>query len=251
MAARVEDAERMIERSRASGAVLQIGHVERFNPAVQALRERHLEPLFVEVHRLTPFTFRATDVSVVLDLMIHDLDLLLELVGAPVTSIDASGGAIFTRAEDVVSARLRFANGAVANVTASRVSLNPMRRFRIFSRDSYFSLDLAARQGLHVTRGPRWDERGTDLRSLEPDVAADRQRMMDFVFKGLLKVEEFHFEEREPLKEEIRAFIHSARTGEAPLVSGEKGLQALELALAVVRSVAENRPSSTEPGTDE
>lgn len=133
------------------GKVVQVGHVERFNPAIRALAHVDVQPLFIEAHRLAPFKPRAIDVSVVHDLMIHDIDLILWLTGSEVTKVDATGVAVLTDTPDICNARITFANGCVANLTASRITAKPMRKMRVFQRDSYISLDLAA-PGLELYR---------------------------------------------------------------------------------------------------
>lgn len=233
----LDEADRMIEAARSGGALLQIGHIERFNPAFQALREQESPPVFIEAHRLAPFTFRSTDVGVVQDLMIHDLDLVLAMVRSPLERVDAVGGRVFTDTEDVVSARLNFENGTAANITASRVSQMAMRRFRIFSEDSYLSLDLGEQHALIIGKGPRWDVRRLDPRAIDPNLAADRDRLREFVFNGLLTVREFRFDPREPLKEELSAFLDCVRAGKAPLVRGEDGRAALDTAVRIVTSL--------------
>lgn len=240
IATTLEQADEMIALAARHGALLQVGHVERFNPAVAAIARENLRPIFIEAHRLAPFTFRSTDVGVVLDLMIHDLDLLLAMVGSDIESVDAVGGTIFTNSEDVANARIRFVNGTVANITSSRVSLNAMRRFRIFSPVSYVSLDLHQKYALMVTKGPKWDERKSDILSVDPEIVKDRQRLMEFVFQGLLQVREFKMEENEPLREELQAFLSSVRDGQPARVSGEDGRRALAAAIAVQDALAKN-----------
>jgi len=138
------EAENLVARAATSDRVIQVGHVERFNPAVRALAHYSLDPLFIEIHRLAPFKPRAIDVSVIHDLMIHDIDLLLWMTGSEIVDIQATGVAVLTQTPDICNARLTFANGCVANVTASRISAKPMRKLRVFQKDSYVSLDLAA-----------------------------------------------------------------------------------------------------------
>lgn len=137
------EAEEIILAAQDSGVVVQVGHVERFNPALTALHPYHINPMFIEAHRLAQFKPRATDVSVVHDLMIHDIDIALSLVRSPVISVDASGVAVLTETADIANARLKFMNGCVANITASRISAQPMRKMRLFQKDGYFSIDFA------------------------------------------------------------------------------------------------------------
>lgn len=139
-----DEAQQLLAQLEGSNRIVQVGHVERFNPAVRALASMSIEPLFIEIHRLAPFKPRAIDVSVIHDLMIHDIDLLLWLTSSTVTDIQATGVSVLTQTTDICNARLTFANGCVANVTASRITATPMRKLRIFQRDRYVSLDLAA-----------------------------------------------------------------------------------------------------------
>jgi len=232
LAATLEEADRMIAAGRRGGAALSVGHVERFQPGLRKVRELGLRPRFIECHRLAPFSFRSMDIGVVHDLMIHDLDLILDLMGGEVESLDAAGGKILTDSEDMASVRLVFADGGRANVTASRASLSPMRRFRMFSADSYVSLDFHKNYGLMVGKGPRWDEGRAELKTLSPEELARRG---DFVEKELLRIVELPLEGTErPLQAEIDAFVRAVRDGRPPEVSGEDGRRALELADRIV-----------------
>ena len=231
----LEQADQLLEAARRGNAVLGVGHVERFQPGVRRVRELGLVPRFIECHRMASFSFRAMDVGVVHDLMIHDLDLVLELVGSDVRDIDAAGGAILTDAEDLASVRLVFENGARANVTASRVSLNPMRRFRMFSGQSYVSLDFTKNYGLLVRKGPRWAEAREELKRLDPAELATRA---DFIEGDMLEVSELGLEgEERPLQAELDSFARSVRAGEEPEVSGSDGRRALELAERIVAAL--------------
>ena len=170
------------------------------------------------------------------DLMIHDLDLVLDLIGAPLESVDAVGTKIFTECEDVASVRLAFEGGARANVTANRVSLSPMRRFRMFSEDAYASLDFVKNYGLIVRKGPQWDERRGSLAGLDAEALAKAQS--DMLESGLLEVEELQLEgEQRPLQAELDAFLRNVREGTTPEVSGAHGRRALELAEQIVGQI--------------
>ena len=214
----VEQAEQLIRLAQAGRCVLQVGHLERFNPAILAISDRLRAPRFVESHRLAPFKQRGTDVSVVLDLMIHDIDLIQELVQAPIESIDAVGASIFSNDLDIVNARIRFRNGCVANTTASRVSLKQERKIRIFQDDAYMSLDL---QQKVVT---------TIRKKTAAPVESPAQ----------VTIEEESFEQGDALKAEIEAFVNSIRTHTAPVVTGEDGLRALETALRIAELIRLN-----------
>ncbi len=190
------------------GLVLQVGHVERFNPVLGALEKRLTNPRFIEAHRLSPYPNRSTDISVVLDLMIHDLEIILHLVRSPVQNIDAVGVPVLSRGEDIANARLRFENGCVANITSSRISPEQMRKIRVFQEDVYLSLDYQNQTGEMYRR----------------------------TAEGL-KREEVEIEREEPLKRELTAFIECAATGDAPKVSGFQGAAALELAVEITRRI--------------
>ena len=205
----------------ASGLVLQVGLIERFSETFRAVAPRITRPLYIESVRVGPFTERNTDVSVVLDLMIHDIDIILALVDAPVTEVDAVGAPVFSGHEDLANARLRFANGCVANVTASRVSLKTERTLRIFQPDLYIKVDHADRSVRIARRKGEGPPTGLD------DVALEREQ----------------FERGDPLKREIEAFVHAVRTGEAPEVSGADGVRSLEVAHRITACIGDYRAS--------
>ena len=236
----VANADRILAAAGRGGALLSVGHVERFQPGVRKVRELDIRPRFIECHRLAPFGLRSMDIGVVHDLMIHDLDLVLGWIDAEVTSIDAAGGAILTQSEDVASVRLVFANGARANVTASRASLKPMRRFRMFSAEGYVSLDFTENQGLLVKKGAAWEAGRARLANLDPAALAALSKEPDFVASGLLDVVplELGGEER-PLQAEVDAFVRCVLDGGAPEVTGEDGRRALDLADRISRAIQE------------
>jgi predicted dehydrogenase len=225
----------LAERNR---RVLQVGHVERFNPALRAMQELGVEPRYIESQRLSPFSFRSTDIGVVLDLMIHDLDLVLALMRAPLVAVDAFGGSVFTRAEDMASAVLRFAGGGVAHLTASRVALKPTRKMRVFSRDAYVSMDLTSARGTLIKKNPGWDYDKIDVRQLDGSKPEDLWRL---VFEGLLTVRDLKLDERNALHDEQADFLRAMRTRVPPTVSGEDGCRALEAAQQVLDAIGRNR----------
>ena len=206
--------------------VLQVGHVERFNPAMRAAARHLTAPRFVECHRLAGFGRRGADVAVVLDLMIHDLDLLLTVIGGEVQSIDASGVAVLSGSTDIANARLRFRNGCVANVTASRISLERMRKIRFFQPESYLSVDLLHekvamyRKRTGVTAG---DIQNALARGESPDLLSAIEPVA------------FTIAREEPLRAELRDFVRSARDGRPPTVGAEAGIRALEVAFEIER----------------
>jgi len=210
-----EQAERLVGVARQHARVLQVGHLERFNPAILAAEPLLTRPLFIECHRLAPFKERGTDVNVVLDLMIHDIDLVQMIVGSPVASLEAIGTAVFSPEIDIANARLRFDSGCVANVTASRVSFKTERKLRVFVEDAYLSIDLQQKI-LTVIRkrsGP--------------------------VSEGQLpaQIEEQSFDQGDALLAEIRSFAAAIRGEQRVLVSGEDGLRALRTAIAITERV--------------
>lgn len=215
IATTVTEARELIALAQRHRCVLQVGHLERFNPAIVAAADRLRTPRFVESHRLAPFKQRGTDVSVVLDLMIHDIDLIQELVGTPIESIDAVGATVFSGEIDIVNARIRFRGGCVANTTASRISLKQERKIRIFQDDAYLSVDLQQKI-LTVIR--------------KKDTAPVES-------PAQVSIEEESFEQGDALLAEIEAFLRSVREGVAPVVSGEDGLRALETAMQITALV--------------
>ena len=239
LAATLEEADQILAAAKRGRTSVAVGHVERFQPGLKKVREMGLRPRFIECHRLAPFSFRSLDVGVVHDLMIHDLDLVLDLVGSEVASFDAAGGAILTEREDLASVRLVFANGARANVTASRASLSPMRRFRMFSAEGYVSLDFVKNYGLVVRKGPEWETGRKALREMEPAMLALQK---DWITTKVLRVDELDLGgERRPLQAEIHSFLASVKEGTPHEVSGEDGRRALELAERIAADIRAQR----------
>jgi predicted dehydrogenase len=217
MAASVAEAGELVDVAARHGRILQVGHLERFNPGLAAVREVISRPLFFEVHRLGIFSPRSLDVDVIYDVMIHDLDILLWLVGEPVTDVRAVGIPVVTKKVDIAHARLEFASGAVANITASRVSTERVRKLRFFQSHEYLSVDLARRDAMRI-------------RVAAPVDSGAPQ----FVFEKLPT------RSIEPLKAELEAFLESVRERRAPLVDGPAGRRALELADRVMASILEH-----------
>ncbi|MDD2760419.1 MAG: Gfo/Idh/MocA family oxidoreductase [Methylomonas sp.] len=209
----VDEADELIAIAKEKNVVLQVGHLERFNPAIRGLDKMEEKPLFIESHRLSPFNPRANDVSVVLDLMIHDIDIILALVDSEVERIDASGTAVLTQGTDIANARITFKNGSVANVTASRISMKMERKMRMFRPCSYISVDF-------------------QNRVLVKHKTGDKE-----MFPGIPEIvtEESVFEQGDALFEEIKHFVNCIKTGETPLVPGEAGRKALATAIEITR----------------
>ena len=254
IAASLAEADEILDAARRGGALVQVGHVERFNTAVVAARPYLDQPVFIESHRLAPFTVRGTDVAVVLDLMIHDVDLVGSLVGAPVTEIHATGVPVLTPSVDIANARIQYATGAVANLTASRVSAERMRKLRIFQRSGYLSLDLAAGTGeflrlrteLPALAAPspegltRGGGSGAGPFGGAAPIAPDLWSLVERI--------SLHAPEEEPLRREQDSFIQAIAGGTVPEVTGQEGRTALEVALAIesriLSHVADSRPQS-------
>lgn len=234
----IEEGTRLCEIAATHARILQVGHVERYNPVVKAVRELRLQPRYIEGDRLAPFSFRSTDIGVVHDLMIHDIDLLQTLVGSKVEDVEAFGGAIFTPAEDLASARLRFSNGTIARLTANRVALKASRRMRMFSHSSYVSLDFGKQYGLIIKKAPGWDLRKLDLSTVDTDNIQD---LWKYVFEGLLEIRELRMDEGDPLREEIEEFLDCVRTRQRPQVDGNAAVAALCTAQLVLDSIGQNR----------
>jgi predicted dehydrogenase len=236
-------AQRIVEAARKSGTFVGVGHVERFNPVVVAAADLGIRPLFIECHRLNPFSFRATDVGVVHDLMIHDLDIILHFVGSKVLRVDAVGIGILSEHEDIANVRLTFANGAVANVTASRVAVQTMRKIRVFSPDSYISLDYGEREGVIFKKSPKLTLDVVRRISEDPASLADL-RGKESVFSELLHSETIPLPEHDPLEKELANFIGAVREGGRPAVTGEHGVEVLEIADAILESIRRSQAAA-------
>ena len=216
----VAEAAELIEVAAAAGRILQVGHLERFNEVILALDGLVSAPRFIESARLAPFKLRGTDVSVVLDLMIHDIDLIQSIVNSPIVAIDAIGRSVFSDDIDIANARLTFASGCVANVTASRISMKSERKLRLFEDDAYLSIDMQQKV-MTVIR-----------RSAEPPVGDLPQ----------VAIDERCYDQGDALKAEIAAFVACVRSGEPPRVGGREGLAALETAIRIAELVKPAQP---------
>jgi predicted dehydrogenase len=211
IATSMEEARALVELAERTGLVFQVGHLERFNPVVAAMARQVTRPEFVESNRIAPYKPRALDVSVVMDLMIHDIDLIHSVVGSPMASVDAVGRTVFSESIDVANARIRFDNGCVANVTSSRISLKTERSMRIFAADSYISADLHNKVLTH------YKKRGSGPVAGPEDVDIDTQS----------------FGESDAMLDQARAFLESVAGGPPPLVSGRAAMEALETAMVI------------------
>ena len=227
----------LVSLAKRHDCVLQVGHIERFNPVFNYLQQAAREPRFIESHRLSPFPARSMDIGVVLDLMIHDLDIVLAFVRSPVEHVDAAGVRVLSASEDIANARLRFANGCVANLTVSRVSPESLRKIRVFSggdQPGYVSLDYREQKGYHY-RLARDDEQES---SMLKKIFAGKDSAIVSQFGGRRVVRELvPIQREEPLKVELESFIRCVAEKQEPLVSGESAQQAIELALEITSQI--------------
>lgn len=227
----VPSAESLIELAREKNRIVQVGHIERFNPAIMALKGVELNPMFIESHRLAQFNPRGTDVAVVLDLMIHDIDIILSLVNSPVKQIDANGVAIVSDSIDIANTRIQFENGAVANITASRISQKKMRKMRLFQRDAYITIDFL--QGLAELY--RLFSDGTDV----PELTMMLGEIGEGEQKKTIVYQRPEVPDINALEYELAQFIDAVHNGNSPLVTAYEGKKALEVALEVLKKINE------------
>jgi predicted dehydrogenase len=235
----VKQAEELVSLVGSKNVILQVGHIERFNPAFKAIENLKLEPKFIESHRLAQFNPRGTDVAVVLDLMIHDLDLILSLVKSKVKTIEAAAIPVISDSEDIANARLTFENGCVANITSSRISARPLRKMRLFEKNSYISLDFL--------------QRSVEIYKLvDADFVSKEEREKKTVVGNIpsgevgktIIYEKPEIENEDMLTLEIKSFLDAVKKKKHPKVSGEDGKRALEVALEVVDKAKEHRKLS-------
>jgi predicted dehydrogenase len=234
LAASYADAEYLVNLSNSNGALLQVGHIERFNPALSAVEGMNLRPRFIAAERLATYTFRSTDVGVVFDLMIHDIDLVLSMVPASVRSVAAVGVSVFGGHEDVANARVEFEDGCVATITASRASYQAARKMRIYGLEGYASLDFATKQGTLIRPSEQLRQGEVDLEGLDlSQPAAIKER----VFGKILRVDKVQTEGREPLALELEDFVKAVRGEAPPRVGGADALRAMGLADQILQSL--------------
>lgn len=237
LAPSVADAQALVDCAKLHGAVLQVGHTERFNPAVRAAEALNFNARFMEVDRVSPMTFRSLDVGVVMDMMIHDLDIVLMLARSPIKTVDAAGVAVLGKHEDVAGARIVFENGCVANITASRLALKTERKLRVFSESGYISLNYQSREGIviHTTGDNR-----EALAKIREQVAEGRD-LSDLDYQDIVQVEELTFDlppgEEDQLTAEQTNFLNAAQHGSRPAVDGPAGYAAVDAAERVVRAI--------------
>lgn len=241
----------LIKLAEATSAGVQVGHTERFNAAFLAVAKYAISPKFIEAHRISPFTFRSADVGVVLDMMIHDLDLVLLLAGDEIEQIQAVGVSVIGRHEDICNARLTFRNGCVANVTASRLAIKTERKMRIFSPEAYVSVDYGKKVGIVVKKSENLNLIQM-AREMDVEDIAELAGSMDYT--KLIKVEQLQVDDSsEPLRRQAEAFIQSVIHHRPPVVPARAGLAAIECALDIVRAAESHKwdgPGSTREGLD-
>lgn len=223
----LQEAEDLLRIAKEKGLKIQVGHIERFNPIVLEMADKIKDPIFIECHRIGPFTPRGTDVPVVLELMIHDIDLILAFIKSRVKQISASGAGVLTKSIDIANARLEFEDGAVANVTASRISLKRSRKLRIFQKDGYFSMDFQAKKVKHL-------KKSKTLYKVMPKILTGNYEGIDT--KDVVDINEVDASDRQKdaLTTELESFVHAIETDTDPIVDGYAGTRALQVALEIV-----------------
>jgi predicted dehydrogenase len=238
LASTVQQGREIVELAKAKNVIVAVGHSERCNPVVQAMKRLHIEPMFIEANRVSPYPFRSMDIGVVLDVMIHDIDIILSLANSKVKRVDAAGVNVIADEEDVCSARIFFENGCIANVTASRLALKTERKVRVFSRQAYLSLDFFRKEGIAIKA-----DKNIDLVKW----IREHQEKQDFDFSqvnwpDLLHIEQLQIEDSEPLKVEQQSFLNAVVHKDArPEVTGAEGLAALECAELILASIKEHQ----------
>jgi len=239
MTVTLDEADKLIALSKEKKTLIQVGHIERFNPVLVAIAPYLDNPRYIESTRISVFPFRSADVGVVMDVMIHDIDLVLEIIGDQVERLDAMGMAVLGKSEDMANARLEFANGSVAHITASRLAAQNERMMRIYQNNLYITLDLVARRAMIFRRSEMLKDKDFDIRTMTPAVVGPDLR--SFLFTRLIEVEEVGIEEFEPLKRELQAFLTAVREKETPVVSAEHGRRAIEVAQRIIDRI-QSRP---------
>lgn len=226
----------LLEATRRTGRLLQVGHSERFNPVVQAMLRMGVTPRFIETQRVSPFTFRSADVGVVFDMMIHDIDIVLHLVQRREYTIDAVGVSVLGAAEDVANARVRFGDHAAVNLTASRLALKTERRIRIFAPTGYLSMDYHKKSGIAI----KLDDNLDLIRMARERNFDDLSQMASLDFGSMVKIEPLVVNDVEPLRAELDSFVGAVRTGGNAAVSAEDGYAAVEMAERITAEVRKN-----------
>jgi predicted dehydrogenase len=242
LAASVAVARRIVDTAKKHKALVQVGHSERFNPALRAIADVHMTPRFIEVDRVAPMKFRSVDVGVVFDLMIHDLDIVLMMVGRPIREVRAAGVAVMGQHEDVANARIEFEGGCVANLTASRLALKTERKLRVFSETAYISLDYARKSGVVLSR----TDNEAKLIELRAELEAGKD-LSDVDYMQVVNVKDITINDEEPLTAELGNFLDAVAGRAEPEVDAEAGFAAVEAAEKVVAAIRSHQWHDVKP----
>ena len=241
LAGSVADAKGLAEYAEGCGTLLQVGHTERFNPAIRTVSNMDLTPRYIEVDRVSPMTFRSLDVGVVMDMMIHDLDIILMFAKSPICKVDAAGVSVLGEHEDVCSARIVFESGCVANLTASRLALKTERKLRLFSEEGYVSLNYASRSGIAV----RGSQSNVSVLAKVREQLSEGNDLSDLDYTEMIDIEELDMEvpsgEEDPLTAQATAFLKAAVNGNKPAVSAADGYAAVDAAERVIQAIKEHK----------
>ncbi|MCZ6792324.1 MAG: Gfo/Idh/MocA family oxidoreductase [Planctomycetota bacterium] len=238
MTSSLEQAGKLRDFARDRGVTLQVGHIERFNPVVLAATPYLKSPVFIECDRIHPFSFRSVETSVVLDLMIHDIDIVLNLVDSPVDRLDAVGTRVLADTDDLASARITFENGCTAMFKASRVAIQKSRKMRIFCDESYVSLDYVAKTGMRITAKEGFNRRNIDFKKM---AQLEESQGTYPIFTQYFSIEQLPIAEEEPLRNELQSFALAVRTRREPVVTGDHGFRAIEAATRILEVMQETR----------
>jgi len=230
-------ARQLLDLAWQNNALLQVGHSERFNPVVRAMSRMGVEPRFIETHRISPFTFRSADIGVVMDMMIHDIDIILSMVKSRPSRVEAVGVKVLAGHEDVANAWVTFANGCVVNLTASRLALKTERKIRVFSEQAYLSLDYQKKSGIAIKKDANLDL----LKLAQERDATDLSQLAGVDFGSMVNVEPLVVDDGEPLRSQLESFVKALAEGGQPEVSGEDGLAAVELAERIVAAIKQQQ----------
>jgi len=238
LAANVREGKKIVALARRNKSVVAVGHSERCNPVVQAIKRLNIEPKFIEANRISPYPFRSTDVGVVLDVMIHDIDIILSMAASKIKRVDAVGVNVIEEKEDICNARIVFENGCIANITASRLALKTERRVRVFSRQAYLSVDYLKKSGIIIKADPNINV----LKWIQEHKAAGDFELTTVNWPDLLHIEQLVIDDKEPIRLEQEAFLQAVTDrAHKPEVSAEQGLAALECAQKILDSVRKHK----------
>jgi predicted dehydrogenase len=238
LATNIEQGREIVALAKKHNTVVAVGHSERCNPVVQAMKRLNIEPKFIEAHRISPYPFRSTDIGVVMDVMIHDIDIILSLAASGIKKVDAVGVNVIGEHEDICNARIVFDNGCIANVTASRLALKTERKVRVFSRQAYLSLDYLKKEGIVIKAAPNVDV----VKWIQEHQQADDFDFSEVNWPDLLHMEQLDIEDAEPLRVEQEAFLKAVAERDArPEVTAEEGLAAMECAAKILAAVKKHK----------